>query len=339
MNKNKKTMKNKFLSLLLIVFGLTTLSGCSVLRERPEEKVIISDSAKYAEAISKSHFLYTDLVQNHYYVWSNSKAESIEEDVIADIDALKKKYEKYSDPIFTPVYFSGATFAPRKPNETQFGDSSRLTWFTDEELKKVPVLKNSDKIVFTTKDDIPRSFIFEKFKNLGYSFGFSSVSQDENTGFYSIPISESNFYRSSTVSPLFFEIKQRIKDKEFSVSYILLKEIIDLNEDESTEKTETSPSVDPKEKKTNFSLNEEFSVIEGLRKNGKYRLETYYGSIHSPIEAYADTNVFASQEEDSFVTYEFKLIESTLAVIDVSQLNLTEGLYFLNGVGFFYFIP
>lgn len=181
-------------------------------------------------------------------------------------------------------------------------NKDRVLWFAADEVE-IPTMYEEDELIYVTDGNIPQKYIWERFKDLGYSVGIRNLTT-----------TDSGKYVLKKING----VTQPISD-----AYEKLKEV----EDETTMSIDKIGGVNINE--TNVS---ECGTITGLTKDSVYTLDTYLGTTYKGFDITADTRIFNSFEIYQSSTYE--LSQNGYAIISLPD-NLVSGYYYLNGKGLF----
>lgn len=323
----------------LIISLIITLSGC-VDRSSVEEETVLSEEEQNQIAMHAAKNNYKDLYAGQFYVWHDENANDIANDLIDDEKELNEKFKDYEYKIFTPLYYADGTFNLNTNAYYYFGGQNRISWLTDEDDSMVPVLHPGDALVFYTESDVPSSFTFEKFNELGYSIGISNLSKD-GSGHFFTNINTTGFCDTSSAYQILYDITS---NRELKATKIIIDTINDVPINSSY-------------------VDENYGYITGLEANKEYSINAYYGTVHNNFTITADCKVLGSspvteEEEKTFsqklysndenldstlneiplgkhaVVYSYTLYNSTIAVVKLPE-NIEDGYYLVNGSGFF----
>ena len=294
---------------------LVSLSSCGILKENEiEEETLSPQQQEAALKFSKTNNCL-DLYAGQFYVWHNPYAEDINEDLLTTKKDIDKRFKDYSINIFSPVYIESSTVMPESVRfgDRYYGDITRRAWFNDEEFAKIPIYQPGDKLVIYTNADMPTEFCFEKFNNLGYTIGVNYIFKDETEHYY-IPLNIENFSYSSEIYKVFQEISTNDNSK---ATRLIIDNVNDVILDETF-------------------VDSTYNVLLGMEANALYKFDMYYGTIHKSYVLPADVQAFVSAEEGHFTTYDYELVNSTIAIITLPE-DMTDGFYYVNNKGFFYY--
>lgn len=145
-------MREKVIKALLMGLIISTLTGCSLLRDTSDEKVV-------AKATNNSN----EFVHGKYYIWHNEN----ETNIVKDIKSDQSKYEGYDYKIFTPCL--GVTL--KNDNTTEVLATADIT--NDD----IPTLYEGDSLVLYANDGILTDIEFVHFYDHGYTLGFYGLSE------------------------------------------------------------------------------------------------------------------------------------------------------------------
>lgn len=305
-------MKKRTFTGILCVTCFLSLTGCGIMKEPDIEE----ETTASAESTANDPLA---LISGQYYVWHDSSADSIKDDLSEDEKEKETIWNRISDlkyDIFTPVYYKDSTFTQGSvPNEYQIG-VGRYIWIATEDESSVPILSPGDELIYYTTGDVPATFLLESFKEAGYSLGIVGLETDESNHVYA-PLKEVNFASNSSAQAIFDTISAAKQNSNSQASKIILDKI---NEQLITKN----------------NLDVEYPYINGLEKNGKYEVDAYYGTVHNKFELQADTLLLASSAENTTKSSDYTLYKSVVAAIKIPE-GLPNGYYCINGAGVFYY--
>ena len=187
-------------------------------------------------------------------------------------------------------------------------DASRiLLTVGQEEEDLIPTLYKNEIIIYKNDGKVPSDYIFERYKDLGYTIGIRNLKQDEGSSYLKFNTSEDVNQQADAGSVI-----NKVKDK-YSELEIAVMDDKALNENQITAS----------------------GTIKNLHKNRSYQFGMYAGSVYSETKIKADTHVFQSSE--TFVVNETK--DTTKGYVEIClPEGLKTGYYMVNGIGLFRYV-
>lgn len=311
----KRIFIKKTMALMLCLTTLISFTGC--IKKEAKEDLVKTDAEILEEKLSAKTNDCFDLCVGQFYVWHDENTDDIKDDLVSSSEKAEEKFKDYDGYIFSPVYNPVSTLN-NNYGDSYFGREDRIFTLTDKEVKKVPVLSAGDKIVYYTNEDMPTSFAFEKFiTDDNYTFGMAFLEADETDHIF-ISINDGFFAGNSTMNKVYESLIKDINNKVSAAKKFIVDEINNTKV--------TFDNVEPT-----------YGYILGLNENEEYLVHGYYGSIQNNYKVKADSKVFFSSLDSSFVTTNYELYNSTIAVIEIPEL--TEGYYYINEMGTFKYQP
>lgn len=225
-------------------------------------------------------------------------------------------YYVLHDGTYTPLYFGNSSFD--EGSVVNSPETTRLLWYIDDNTKNadidlIPTIYKDDKLVYRYSDTLTEEFNFERFYDLGRSFGVYGL-KETKSGRYSLSIDHELMYPDSDVyteiSTLTSEtvIIEQMETLKLRVGQGIVSDygtICNFSFDENGNITEPDPSQEYA-----------FLIYNGTYKN-KFRFKPTY-------------RILGSYED--YISYDFSFIEDD--VIEVTIPNWFEsGYYLVNGVG------
>ena len=154
------------------------------------------------------------------------------------------------------------------PDGVTSSDPSRVIWFGADDVT-IPTLYADDTLVYVTST-LPDSFIWERYKDNGYTVGVSGL-EVNNTGSYQVDMDGIKFYPGSSM-------KNAIAESGAEAGDALVYDAID----------------DAKISSGNVS---ESGTILGLKADKTYNVDVYDGSKYIQLtDIKADTHAFGAYE-------------------------------------------
>lgn len=180
-------------------------------------------------------------------------------------------------------------------------DSTRILWtYGDEEDDLIPTLYKNEILVYKSDGKIPSDFIFERYKDLGYTIGIRSLQYNEQAKTYDFK-TESDVKSKSSAG----KVVKNVKDQYTSLG------IAKMDDSENIDITAAG-------------------TIKDLQKDKAYNFGVYAGSVYSETKIKADTHIYQSSEV--FEVKETKSTKKGYVEIPLPE-NLKTGYYLVNGIG------
>jgi len=179
-------------------------------------------------------------------------------------------------------------------------DPSRIVWFGQDDIM-IPTLYKDDQLVFCTNETIPSSFVWERYKDQGYTIGISGLTANE-AGRYGVAASEASLKLDSS----FMAGLGEVQDEDMV--------IIDKVNNTTINNTKIS----------------EGGTIKDLASGKAYKVDAYVGSSYLAVTCSADTHAFSSFE--LYETSNYSYAQSNYVILTIPNY-LRSGYYYLNGIG------
>ncbi|WP_195942248.1 hypothetical protein [Mediterraneibacter faecis] len=199
---------------------------------------------------------------------------------------------------------------PKKELEEEM-DYPRSIWISSDEDKQIPTLKSGDQLIFVSKDEVPESFVFERFADYGYTIGVSNLMMDQGGHYYLPYLDVEEEYK------YYIDLKSDAKELTY------LSEVPKLYLDQVG-----------KEKITKEKVSDGGTVL-GLTKDQTYTCEFYTGTYYQDFNLKANIHSFGSMER--FISHEYAFMHSNFIAIEIPDYFVS-GYYFVNGVGLFRYV-
>ncbi len=155
-------------SIIAAILAAAFFTGCG--------SIATLEGAKGQETYSYSNIC--DLEDERIYVWKDKGYGSLQKDLSED--------RRGSD-VFFKAPLGTINFAGK---ETEEGNRARIIWFENGDEARIPTVTGSDALLYVSKTQVPKEFIYERFADDGYSVGISGLVEDKGGHFY-IPYAES----------------------------------------------------------------------------------------------------------------------------------------------------
>lgn len=268
MKSNKKAMLS---CLLMAAASCVLLSGCKKEEVQETTDVILAAVAM------------TDLQQGCFYVKSGDA-----------FYLLPNEDQNYD---VTKEIFS--------TNDTKNGiinqDENRLVNFTQKDLA-IPTLYKNDQLIYVSDGSLS-SFIWERFKDYGYSIGLSSL-QLSSSG--KIKSQETTMAAVGSTA-------------EAAIASLTIPEGADITVDKINGTALSSQYIN------------DGGIITGMSRDALASVDFYIGTQHVPVSISADTRYFKSFE--LYATENYALSTDGYAIVEIPSY-LRSGYYMINGIGF-----
>lgn len=164
----------------------------------------------------------------------------------------------------------------------------------------IPTLYKNEILVYKSDGKIPSDFIFERYKDLGYTIGIRSLQYNEQAKTYDFK-TESDVKSKSSAG----KVVKNVKDQYTSLG------IAKMDDSENIDITAAG-------------------TIKDLQKDKAYNFGVYAGSVYSETKIKADTHIYQSSEV--FEVKETKSTKKGYVEIPLPE-NLKTGYYLVNGIG------
>lgn len=238
--------------------------------------------------------------------------DEIEEKAQLDDDA----YYVLRDGEYLPLYFGNSSFA--EGEKTTQPSTDRLLWYTDDgskdaDINEIPVLYKDDKLVYRYSDTLEEEFNFERFYDLGRSFGIYGLEKTKS-GRYSLTIDDDLMYPDSDV---------------YGDISTLTSETVIIEQMETMKLRVGQGLVSDYGTIINFAFDEAGNVIPA-KPSDEYRFLVYSGTYKNMFTFKPTYRILGSAED--YVSYDFSFIDDD--VIDITIPTWFEsGYYLINGIG------
>lgn len=225
-----------------------------------------------------------------------------------------KKTKKISDLVDGTMYvFNGTDYIPTKTYQQAFEydivsdpDIERIIWDTELNNEDIPTLYEGDSLILCTSDVLPEYFTWERFYDLGDTFGLRGLILQQSEK-YSMDLSEQNLLQNDSTA---FKINELYDEKTVIINAV-------------GDKTLNTEAVSV------------YGTIIGLEKNKTYNVDVYIGTYRNTYKLKADTRAFGSMEV--YKGFKYTLLKDNVAELIPPESALT-GYYYVNGYGFIRYI-
>lgn len=282
-------MKTKYLCLIGLLIVSLSFTGCGF--SVGKVTVATEDTIKEKkEAINATEKIAPQLDEDAYYVLHDGN--------------------------YTPLYFGNSSFDEGAVVTTP--STSRLLWYVDDNTKKadideIPTIFKDDKLVYRYSDTLAEEFNFERFYDLGRSFGIYGLSETKS-GRYSLSIDPELMYPESDVytniSALTSEtvIIEQIETQKLRIGQGLVSDYGTI---------------------CNYSFDDNGNIIEP-NPTQEYTFLVYNGTYKNKFTFKPTYRILGSCED--YISYDFSFIEDDLIEITIPSW-FESGYYLINGIG------
>ena len=252
---------------------------------------------------------------------AKQKALKNEDEKVKAMDLEDDSYYVLSNGEYTPLYFGNSSF---KEGETTTSPSKqRLLWYIDDgtadaDINDIPVLYKNDKLVYRYSDTLAEEFNFERFFDLGRSFGIYGLTETKS-GRYSISIDTDLMYPDSDV---------------YSEISTLTSETAIIEQMETIKLRHGSGMVSEYGTITNFAYDEKGNIVPANPKD-EYRFLVYSGTYRNKFTFKPTYRILGSAE--TYVSYDFAFMDDDVIQIQIPTW-FESGYYLINGVGLIKYI-
>ena len=235
------------------------------------------------------------------------KEEVINYDLTAyTVDQLQSEtYYVQTDNGFYPVAKGVQTIGENEEEIATTVSNERMVWFGPDDAQ-IPTLYKNQSLVFVTNQQIPASWTFERYEDLGYTIGVRGLT--ENTGGRFDTVID-----GCTLHPLSSAYQ--------SLQEVPTNTILGIDQIGSTKITKDYVS--------------RGGTVMGLTKGQTYNVDIYKGSSYLQASLTADTHAFVSYE--LFTTTEYTYNQTYYVTISIPDYFLS-GYYYINGAGLFKYV-
>lgn len=182
---------------------------------------------------------------------------------------------------------------------------TRYTMFGENDQQIPTLYKDGELIYKSNEPQLPSEFVFERFKDQGWSIGIRGITKAEGFGKYHTIVNAHTYREGSSISQLNAPAGGEV--------------IID--------KVNGTPLSE-----NNVS---EAGTITGLTKGQSYSVDAYTGTTYIGMEALADTHMLSSYE--IYKISDYSLDPNNYVVIKIPDY-LQSGYYMINGMGLIRYI-
>ncbi len=245
------------------------------------------------------------------------KKEAINADEVTVLPALEDDayYVLHNDD-YIPIYFGNSSFD--EGEVVQEPQTTRLLWYIDDgtknsDINSIPTLFRDDKLVYRYSDTLTEEFNFERFMDLGRSFGIYGLAETKS-GRYSLSIDPELMYPDSDV---------------FNDISTLTSETVIIEQIETTKLRAGLGLVSDYGTISNFNIDEQGNIIDA-NPNDEYRFLVYNGTFKNTFTFKPTYRILGSYED--YISYDYTFIDDDLIEITIPAW-FQSGYYLINGVG------
>ena len=283
-------MKNKYLCLIPVLISCTLFTGCGITIGKVTIGTKDTIDAKKASVNATEKNTTPELEEDAYYVLHNGK--------------------------YTPLYFGNSSFDEGEVVNEPL--TTRLLWYIDDysnnaDIDSIPTLYKDDQLVYRYSDTLTEEFNFERFYDLGRSFGIYGLSETKS-GRYSLSIDPDLMYPDSDV---------------YNDISSLTSETVILEQMDTMKLRVGQGLVSDYGTICNFAFDDNENLIEA-DPSQEYTFLVYNGTYKNKFKFKPTYRILGSYED--YISYDFSFIEDDL--IEITIPNWFEsGYYLINGVG------
>ena len=233
-------------------------------------------------------------------------------------------YVLHKDGTVEELAFGAASFNQGEADEGV--DETKVMWFTDD-ITDVPTLVDGDALIYYSTEELSEEFIFERFKDLGYSIGIKGITLSPSGRLkISTSMDDGNTYPGGDTDALI----------QYDNNYVILDALgdaylrVDPDEDENQEYDEDGNPVVYED-----ALLSSAGTINGLTKGNYYKALVYAGTVKDEYTFQANVRIFNVMEE--LTRNEFSFANNTVIQIDIPNY-FNSGYYMINGAGLFRYV-
>ena len=231
-------------------------------------------------------------------------------------------YVRHKDNSCEPLVMGDPNFS----DITTYADPERVVWFKDD-AKSVPTLYPGDSLILYSKEEFEESFTFERFNDLGYTFGVRSLTQTES-GRYKVSTDKDKkctYPGNSTDEILRFDNENVTIDEIAGIPLRApnIGDYIngdgDINENAYQDASQVSPA----------------GTIKGLKKDFSYDVKVFDGTTEHDYTWTADTWALSSMEAETTHRFDY---ESEVVINIYIPESYHSGYYTVNSIGMFRYV-
>ena len=260
-------MKKKFLlTMFTLIASVTMLTGCN----KEEEVVVSYDLVPYQ---------LDQLCESTYYVQTGDG--------------------------FYPVAPGTMTVGENEGAIAAQVNNNRMVWYGLDD-KQIPTLYKNQSLVFCTANQIPASWVFERYEDLGYTIGIRALTPN-SAGRYETVL---DGYTLHPMSSAYTQLSSLANGTIVGIDRIGATQI-------------------------NNNYVSRGGTITGLAKDQVYSVDVYQGSVYVNTNMTADTHAFSSYE--LYETTDYSYNQSNYVTIKIPDYFVS-GYYYINGAGMFKYV-
>lgn len=260
-------MKKKFLlTLFTLIVSVTMLTGCN----KEEEEVVSYDLVAYQ---------IDQLCESTYYVQTGDG--------------------------FYPVTPGTMTVGENEGAIAEQVNNNRMVWYGLDD-NQIPTLYKNQSLVFCTANQIPASWVFERYEDLGYTIGIRALTPN-SAGRYETVL---DGYTLHPMSSAYTQLSSLANGTIVGIDRIGATQI-------------------------NNNYVSRGGTITGLAKDQVYSVDVYQGSVYVNTNMTADTHAFSSYE--LYETTDYSYNQSNYVTIKIPDYFVS-GYYYINGAGMFKYV-
>lgn len=260
-------MKKKFLlTMFTLIASVTMLTGCN----KEKEVVVSYDLVPYQ---------LDQLCESTYYVQTGDG--------------------------FYPVAPGTMTVGESEGAIAEQVNNNRMVWYGLDD-NQIPTLYKNQSLVFCTANQIPASWVFERYEDLGYTIGVRALTAN-SAGRYETVL---DGYTLHPMSSAYTQLSSLANGTIVGIDRIGATQI-------------------------NNNYVSRGGTITGLAKDQVYSVDVYQGSVYVNTNMTADTHAFSSYE--LYETTDYSYNQSNYVTIKIPDYFVS-GYYYINGAGMFKYV-
>lgn len=210
---------------------------------------------------------------------------------------------------------TGDGFYPVAPGTLALGENesaiatqvnnNRMAWYGLDD-NQIPTLYKNQSLVFCTVNQIPSSWVFERYEDLGYTIGIRGLAANSAGRYESVL----DGYTLHPMSTAYTQLSALANGTIVGIDRIGATQI-------------------------NSNYVSRGGTITGLSKDQVYSVDVYQGSVYVNTNMTADTHAFASFE--LYETTDYSYNQSNYVTIKIPDYFVS-GYYYINGAGMFKYV-
>ncbi len=231
-------------------------------------------------------------------------------------------YVRHKDNTCEPLVMGDPNFS----DVITYADPQRVVWFKDD-AKSVPTLYPGDSLILYSKEEFEESFTFERFKDLGYTFGVRSLAQTES-GRYKVSTDKDKkcTYPGNATDEILRFDNENVTIDEIAGIPLRAPNIGDyingdgdIDESAYQDASQVSPA----------------GTIKGLKKDFSYDVKVFDGTTEHDYTWTADTWALSSMEAETTHRFDY---ESEVVINIYIPESYHSGYYTVNSIGMFRYV-